>query len=277
MALVALVFLPLGNASLAGANSQSIKSSLSVYLNCPGSILFAEPGASGSCGSGNYTSVYSGISQTIVSNMSAVFFLASATGGVKVTFSLTDVTTGKLLLNGVAYGSMSGGTCGSPAIILPASSIASMNVLNSGDKVNASLDTIFTGTGTPTFCSGGDSATFISVGTTVITGTAQPALTTLLNAGSPYQTTLSGFNGVAESYIDTGSLGLTAVVVGVVKSSSGSIIDVLVTSVSVSPGENATAFLKFNQYQSGTYTVSITAITGSYVPVSVTEQASASV
>jgi len=268
LAVVALTLLPAGNAGQVVASGPSIQSSISVYLNCPDGLSFAEPSASTSCGSGNYTGVYTGISQAVVANGASVFYLASATGGVKVTFSVTDVTTGKLLLSGVGYGSMSGGICTSPALVLPAKAVAAANVVNSGDTLRSSLNTTFTGTGTPEFCSGGESATLVSLDTTVIAGAIQPSLTTMLTAGSPYQTTLSGFNGVAQSYVDTGTSSFTAVVVGVVKSSVGSTVDVLVTSVTVTPGTSATAFLRFNQYPSGTYTVSVLAITSSNVPVS---------
>ena len=268
LAVVALTLLPAGNAGQVVASGPSTQSSISVYLNCPNGVSFAEPGAGNSCGSGNYTGVYTGISQAVVANGTSAFYLASATGGVKVTFSVTDLTTGKLLLSGVGYGSMSGGTCASPAVVLPAKAAAETNAINSGDELRSSLNTTFTGTGTPEFCSGGASATLISLDTIVIAGATQPSLTTMLTAGSPYQTTLSGFNGVAQSYVDTGTSSFTAVVVGVVKSSSGSTVDVLVTSVTVSPGTSATAFLKFNQYPTGTYTVSVLAITSSNVPVS---------
>ncbi|HEV2138953.1 MAG TPA: hypothetical protein VGR53_08925 [Nitrososphaerales archaeon] len=217
------------------------------------------------------------MSQTFGTTQNSLFYLASANGGVKVTFSLMDVTTGKLLINGVGYGSISGGTCSSPNLIVPTSFTSSSNALNSGDTVKASLGITFTGTGTPAFCSGGNSATLISVGTTVLLGSNQPLLTTTLSPGTAKQTTLSGFTGVAESYKNTGSVGITAIVVGVLKNFAGSTVDVLTTSVTASPGGNVTAFLPFKQYSPGTYTVAIIAISGSNVPVSTVAQATATV
>jgi hypothetical protein len=254
----------------------SVQSSVSVFLNCP-SISFAAPGASASCGAGNYTAIYSGISQTFASTQDSLFYLASATGGVKVTFNLTDVTTGKLLFHGVGYGSLSGGSCTSPNLIVPASFASSSNTLSSGDTVKASLGTVFTGTGTPTFCSGGSTATLISVGTTVAFGSSQPFLTTTLTAGSARQTTLSGFAGVGVSYKNTGSTAVTAIVVGVVKNFAGSSVDVLTTSVAASANANVTAFLPFRSYPPGTYTVTVIAILTSNVPVSTVAETTATV
>jgi hypothetical protein len=254
----------------------SVQSSVSVFLNCP-AISFAAPGASATCGAGNYTAIYSGVSQTFGSTQNSVFYLASATGGVKVTFILTDVTTGKLLINGVGYGSISGGSCTSPSLIVPASFTSSSNTLNSGDTVKVSLGTVFTGTGTPMFCSGGATATLISAGTTVALGANQPLLTTTLTAGRAKQTTLSGFDGVAVSYKNTGSTAVTAIVVGVLKNFAGSSVDVLTTSVAASANANVTAFLPFRQYQPGTYTVTIIAILASNVPVSTVAETTATV
>jgi hypothetical protein len=276
-AVFVLVLLPIGNTgSAAVAASPSVPSSVSVYLNCSAGLSFVPPGAASSCGSGNYTGTYSGVDQMAVSNLTSVFYLAAATGGVKVTFNLTDVTRGQPLLSGVGYGSISGGSCTSPNLVHSTTINVTSNVISSGDKVEASLSTIFTGTGTPAFCSGGVDGTFITIGTSVV-GVTQPSLTTLLTAGSPQQTTLSGFNGVAESYVDSGSSGLSVVVMGVVTNSAGSTIDVIVTSVTVSPGSSATAFLKFNQYPSGTYTVTVIAVTSSNVPVSTVEETTATV
>jgi hypothetical protein len=271
--LVAMMILPMGNSVPVNATGPGIQSSISVYLNCADGIAFAEPGTTARCGSGNYTGVYTGVSQTVASNQTSVFFLAVAIGGVKVTFSLTDVTTGKPLLNGVGYGSISGGTCSSPSIVKPVTVQVTTNVINSGDEVRASLGTVFTPlnatqNAAPVFCSGGTSATLVKIGTTILTGTGQQPLTNLLTAGTPYQTTLLGFSGAAETYVDTGSGGFTAVVMGVVKTSSGSTIDVLISSVTVTPGASVTAFLKFNQYPSGTYTIDVIAVTSSNVPVS---------
>ena len=235
------------------------------------------PAGSGLCGSGNYTGTYSGVSQTVVSNQTAAFYLAAAGGGVKVTFSLTDLTTGKLLLEGVGYGSMANETCSHPSKVVPVSTTISNSTIDSGDTLEASLNTTFTGTGTPAFCSGGGSPTQFSIGTTAVTGSAQPALTTTLKSGAPYQTTLSGFTGVAVSYTDLGNAGFSAVVVGIVKNPSGSTIDVLLTSVTVSPGATTTAFLKLNQYPTGTYEVTVLVVTSTNVPVSTAAMTTVSV
>ena len=281
LAVVALMLVPAGNVAQVAASGASVQSSISVYINCPGAISFAEPGASSSCGAGNYTAVYTGISQTVVINKTSVFYLAGSTGGVKVTFGIFDVTTGKPLLNGVGYGFVAGGTCASPSLVTPATVVASTNLINSGDKLRASLNTTFTPTGSnpnlPVYCSGGSNATLVTIGTMVVAGTAQPLLTTMLTAGNPHQTTLSGYSGIAESYTNEGTSSFTAVVIGVVKSSSENTVDVLITSVTVLPGTNATAFLKFNQYPPGAYTVTVLATSSSNVPVSTAEVATATV
>lgn len=272
----AIIFGSMGFSAPVLGTGSAVQSSVSVYLNCP-SVSFASPGATASCGAGNYTAIYSGVSQTIGSTQNSLFYLASATGGVKVTFNLIDATTGKILINGIGYGSISGGTCSTPDLIVPTSFTASSNALNSGDMVKATLGITFTGTGTPTFCSGGTSSTLISVGTTVLLGANQPLLTTTLTAGMARQTTLSGFGGVAESYKNSGSVEVTAIVVGVLKNFAGSTVDVLTTSVTASPNANVTAFLPFKQYASGTYTVTLIAIAGSNVPVSTVAETTATV
>jgi hypothetical protein len=263
-----------GPAGAAGASSQA---TMSIYLNCPGSIALAFPASSGSCSSGNYTEVYNGIAQVPLANLTSDFYLASATGGVKVTFSLTDRTSGKLLLSGVGYGAMTGSTCSSPTLIVPTKFTPTSNVINSGDNLVASLNTTFTGTGTPSFCSGGSGATLISFKTTVLTGTSQPLLSSLLTPGQPVQTTLLSFEGVVENYTNTGSVALTAIVQGVVKNQAGSTVDVLSTSITLSPGATVTSFLAFKQYPSGSYMVTIVAITSSYVPISTSAVAEVSV
>jgi hypothetical protein len=221
--------------------------------------------------------MYSGVSQTFGATENSLFYLASATGGIKVTYSLTDTTTGKPLISGVGYGLISGGSCSSPTLILPTSFTSSSNTLNSGDSVKASFGAVFTGTGTPMFCSGGASATLISAGTTVAAGSSQPLLTTTLTAGSAKETTLSGFTGVAISYKNTGSTQMTAIVVGVVRNFAGSSVDVLTTSVLASANANVTAFLPFRQYPPGTYTVTLIAILTSNVAVSTATETTATV
>jgi len=261
----------------AGATNPSPQATISIYLDCPGGIALAFPASSGSCSSGNYTGVYNGIAQVPLANLTSDFYLAAATGGIKVTFSLTDSTSGKLLLSGVGYGAMAGGTCSSPTLIVPTRFTPTSNVIGSGDKLVASLNTTFTGTGTPTFCSGGSDATLVSFKTEVLTGTSQPLLTSLLVPGQPVQTTLGSFEGVAENYTNTGSLPIAPFVQGVVKNQAGSTIDILSTSITLQPGETVTAFLTFKQYPSGSYTVTIFAITSSYVPISTSAVAQVSV
>ncbi len=245
----------------------STQSSVSVYLNCPASITFALPAATGPCSGGNFTAIYSGVSQIVNTARGIVFYLSTATGGVKVTFSLTDQTTGKLLISGVGYGSMNSTSCSTPDLVVPASTNPTSNELNSGDTVKASFGIVFTGTGTPTFCSGGAKATLVSVGTTVAAGSGA-VLDTTLTAGTPQQSTLSGFNGVSETYTNNGGSSLTVFVVGTVKNSAGSTIDLLSTSITLTSGGTTTAFLPFKQYPSGTYTVTVMAITTSNVAVS---------
>lgn len=256
------------SAGLARATSSSPQSSVSIYLDCPGSVALAFPASTGSCASGNYTGVYNGIDEIPLANITSIFYLASATGGVKVTFSLTDSTTGKLLLNGVGYGSMTGGTCSSPTPIVATKFVASSNTINSGDKLVATLNTTFTGTGSPTFCSGGLDATLVSFKTTVLVGTSPPLLSNILTPGQPVQTTLLSFEGVEQNYTNTGSVAITAIVEGVVKNQAGSTVDILTTSISLAPGAKVAAFLPFKQYPSGSYTVTMVAITSSYVPIS---------
>jgi len=269
---ILIVALALSLGSLAAtpvtAAPPSPQSSISIFLNCPGSIDLAFPGSSGSCYSGNYTGVYNGIAEVPLANLTSDFYLASATGGVKVTFSITDSTSGKLLLSGVGYGAMTGGTCSSPTLVVATKFVPTSNTINSGDKLVASLNTTFTGTGTPAFCSGGSVATLISFKTSVITGSNLPLLSNLLVPGQPLQTTLLSYEGVEENYTNIGGTTITAVVQGVVKNQAGSTIDILSTSITVSPGEKVAAFLAFKTYPSGSYTVTTIAITSSYVPVS---------
>jgi hypothetical protein len=242
------------------------QSSISAYLNCPSGLSYAFPGGSGSCPSGVYSAVYTGVSQTVATTQFSVFYLASASGGVKVTFNFTDTTTGKPLFNGVAYGSISGGTCSSPSVVVPASFTATSNLITSGDTLKLSLNTTFTGTGTPMFCSGGASATLVGAWSTP-SGSNQ-YLTTALSAGTPSQTTLSGYQGVSIAYSSNSGNSVTAVVLGILKAGTGSTVDILASSVTVPAGQSATAFLVMGQYPSGTYTITIVAFTGSDVPVS---------
>ncbi len=273
----------------AGATSSPIQSTLSVYLSCPTSISFAEPSSSQTCGSGAYSAAYTGIGQTVGSTQDTVLYLASAAGGVKVNYTLVDVTTGKLLIKWLAYGLLAGGSCSAATAVLPADpssgstsySINSGAVIASGDTLKLYLNTTFTpapGTsGSPMYCSGGNSATLVSIGTTVVTGPQQPLLSTLLTPGTPYQTSLSGVPGVAETYMNTGSVNLNVLVLGVLKNSAGATVDIIPTSFPVASGQSVTAFLPFKQYPSGTYTVTVIAFTASNVPISTSAVAMVSV
>jgi hypothetical protein len=259
------------------ASAPAVQSTLSFYLSCSTSVSLAAPASASSCGGGTYSGVYSGIGETAGQNRTSRIYMAGATGGVKVTFNLTDATTGSLIFKGVAYGTISGGTCSAPSAILPTSFQTSSVTIGSGDRLALSLSIVFTGTGTPTFCSGGTSATLLSIGTTVVTGTSEPVLTTAVTAGTPYQTTLEGFNGVAVIYTDTGNAPLTAFLYGVFENSAGTTVAVVTTSVATSPGVGATAFLALPQgLQSGTYTVDIIAVTSTDVPLSTTQVATVS-
>jgi len=252
--------------NVAEAAGPVVGSSISVYITCPGTISFALQTASGPCGSGNYTGVYTGISQMPVANLTSEFYLASASGGVKVTFNLTDATTGKLLLNGVGYGAIDGGSCSSPSLVIATGFTTSANVINSGDRLEASLNTTFTGTGTPAFCAGGSDATLISF-KTAVPGSAHPLFSSMLNPGKPAQTMLLGYEGVAENYTNPSGVAITAIVQGVVKNQAGNTVDVLSSSITLSPGAEVTAFLAFNKYPSGSYTVTVIALTSSDVPI----------
>jgi hypothetical protein len=262
-----------------------IQSSVSAFINCPSSLSFAGPSASGSCTTSDYSGVYNGIAQTVGSTQNTVFYLAVANGGVKVNYSLTDTTSGKVLLRWVGYGSISGGTCSSPSVIVPftptsgSSSyvIFSGTVINPGDTIKAHLSIAFTGTGTPTICSGGSSATLISIATTVLAGSSQLILTADLRAGVAHQTTLAGYPGEAVTYVNTGNVTLTAQVLGVLKDSGGRTIDVLATSIMAAPNANVTAFLVFNQYSAGSYTLILFATTSQHVPASLEVMATVSV
>jgi hypothetical protein len=55
---------------------------------------------------------------------------------------------------------------------------------------------------------------------------------------------------------------------GFLKAGNGSIVDVLTTSVMVSPRASVTAFLPLGNYHSGTYSITVVAITSSEVPLS---------
>jgi hypothetical protein len=61
---------------------------------------------------------------------------------------------------------------------------------------------------------------------------------------------------------------MTAVVLGFLKAGNGSLVDVLTTSVMVPPGQSVTAFLPLGNYHSGTYSITVVAITSSEVPLS---------
>jgi hypothetical protein len=259
------------------AASGSTQSSVSAFISCPATISFDSPGGAGSCLYGDFTGVYTGVSQTVGSTQDSVFYMASATGQVGVNYTLTDLTSGKVLLKWLAAGSISGGTCSSPSAVVPSSPsanstyyvISSGDVINSGDTLKIHLVwTSFSGSGSPTFCSGGSGPTLISISTTVATGSAPPVLANRLRAGTPHQTTLAGYTGVVQTYFNTGTANFTAVVLGVLKDSSGRTVDVLAASIVATPNANVTAFLVFKQYPSGSYSMTVFATTNQYVPVS---------
>ena len=254
----------------AGATSPPVQSTISIFLACPSGVLFGAPSGSSTCGSGNYTATatYTGMNETMGSTQNSVFFLASATGGVKVMFNVTDVTTGDALIQGVGYGKMDGGSCASPTVVTPASFVPSSNQLRSGDKVKVNLTTLFTGTGTPVLCSGGAAATVISFGTTISAGGGIAYLSTTLSAGNPIETTINGYKGVSEAYVNTAGVVITAIVVGVVKSSSGATVTIISSSVTAVPNISVVAFLPFGTLPSGTYSITLIAITSSDVPIS---------
>ena len=270
-----MIALASGGAAPAAAGNPT-NSSVSAFINCPNSISFAIPSGTGSCPWGDFTGVYTGVAQTVASSQDSVLYLASANGQIRVNYTLTDVTSGKLLLKWLASGTISGGTCASPSAILPESPgpgtpyyvISSGAVINPGDTLKVHLIwTSLSGTGTPTFCSGGSKASLVSIGTTAITGATQPLLATELKAGVPHQAVVGNYTGEAETFVNTGA-SLNAQVLGVLKDSSGRTVDVLVSSIIASPNVNVTAFLVFKNYPAGSYTLTVFAVTSTNVPVS---------
>jgi hypothetical protein len=156
--------------------------------------------------------------------------------------------------------------------------ISSGDVINSGDTLKVHLIwTSLAGTGVPTFCSGGNSASLVSIATTVVAGSSEPITATKLTAGIAYQTTLAGYPGVAVTYINTGSANFTAVVLGVLKDSAGRTVDVLAATIIAAPNVNVTAFFPLKQYPSGSYTMTVFATTTQHAPVSSTVAAEVSV
>jgi hypothetical protein len=275
MLAIAMV-LAMGGSNAPVSASTAVQSSVSAFLTCPISLSFSAQQGGSTCSSGSYKGVYNGVSQAVASTQNSVFYLASATGGVKVNYSLTDISSAKLLIHWVGFGSVSGGTCSSPSVVLPAGAVSGSNsyvintgaTINSGDTIRASLNITFTGTGSPQFCSGGATGTLISIGTTPIIAPGQAILTTTLTAGKAHQTTLLGYTGVSESYIDNGGAGFNALVLGILKDSSGRTVDVISTSISASPGVNVTAFLPFSNYPSGSYTITVLAMTSQFASAS---------
>ena len=275
LVMVAATF-PSGGAPEVDASSP-MYSSMSFYLNCRSGLAFALPSESGACGSGNYSAVYNGVSQIVDSPQRFVFYLASAQGSIVVTYSVTDETSHNLLARGSGYGSISGGTCANPSVSMPSTLSSSSNLISSGDKLQVFFNATFTGTGTPMFCSGGASASLIGLRTIPVTGSNLPKLTTVLSAGTPKQTVLSGHPGVSVTYTSTVGVSMTAVVIGILKAPNGNVVDVLTTSVMVPQFYFATAFLPLGSYATGTYSITIIAITGSQVPISTSFSGSVSV
>jgi len=246
-----------------------LQSSLAVFLSCPKVIGFALPENSSSCGSGDYSAVYTGTSQTVSAYQDSVFYLSNATGGVKVVYALTDSTTNQLVESGKAYGSISGGDCTTPSVVVGNVSVAvgTSVVISSGDTLKAFLNITFTGTGTPVFCSGGSSATLILIQTAPVSSTGA-LLTTTLTAGRAQQTTIDGYPGVSIPYLNTASSAMNALVYGTVRNNAGAIVGYLLTTISLLPTQNVTASLVLYHYAPATYTITIIATTPVNVPVS---------
>lgn len=197
----------------------------------------------------------------------AVFYAAGATGKLNVTFKVVDVSSSKTLLSGWAAGSVSGGDCSRPAEISSSGSAATSATLNTDDVVELELTPLFIGSGTPVLCSGGSYPSFIASDTTPILGNSVALLTTTLTAGTPKQASIGAYTGVSISYFNTAGQTFTALVYGVVRGASGSISGVVVTSVSLSPSQNVTAFLAMRGFASGSYKVTVFAVTSSDVPL----------
>ena len=164
----------------------------------------------------------------------------------------------------------SGGDCTAPTKVLGNVTVVvgTSAVIASGDTLKAFLNITFTGTGNPVFCSGGSSATLMSVQTTPVTGTTTPLLTTTLTAGRAHQSSLLGYTGVSISYVNTATVAVNAIVYGVVRNGAGNIVGHVITSISPTPGQNVTAFLTLYGFPSGTYDVTAIAVTPTNVPLS---------
>jgi len=114
----------------------------------------------------------------------------------------------------------------------------------------------------PTFAVGG-------AGGTLGTGTLTP--------GTASQTTLAGYPAVQIAFTNTISSPLTAVAFGVVKNAQGQIVDVTTSTIQFSASGSATAYLALAGLPSGTYTVSVFAVSSTNVVVSSVTNTSVSV
>jgi len=267
-----LLSLP-GGASAFGAAQASTSdtpssSSFSIFLNCPsGNITFSLPSSQGSCSQSFLYGRYTGISQSVVGPPKAEFYAAGASGKLNVTYKLVDVTSSKTLLTGWAAGSVSGGSCSSPALLSGSGTAAPSAALSTDDTLELELTPLLIGSGSPLLCSGGSYPSLVTAGTTPLLGGSVALLTTTLTPGTPRQASIGGYGGVSISYLNTAGQTFTVLVYGLVRGGTGSPVGIVVTSITLSPNQNVTAFLAMYGFQSGSYTVTVFAVTAGGVPL----------
>lgn len=257
--------------------SDPVQSWVSFYVNCPTSVSFAPASGASSCGNVTSSLVWSGIAQTVGSSQNANFYLAGASGGVRVSYSVKDQTSNATVVSGDAYGTMNGGSCSSPAHLIGNASTFtnSGGIISSGDSLSAKLVVYFTGTGTPALCAGGSGGSAIIVPTTIQTGSATPLLTTTISAGFPSQGVLGGFVGVSITYTSTVGKPLNVSIYGDVKNSAGSVVVLEATNVQIQANGQVTAFISLFNVSPGNYNVVIVAEVNG-VPVSTSASAGVS-
>jgi hypothetical protein len=270
--LVSFLLSTSGGASVVSATrvtpSDQPSSSFSVFLNCTyGNITFSLPSTQGSCSQSFLYGKYTGIPQSVGGQQRAAFYATGATGKLNITYSVVDVTTSKTLFSGWAAGSVSGGSCSSPAVISGNGAVTTSTTMNTDDVLELELTPLFIGSGSPVLCSGGSYPSLVTAGTTPLLGGLVPLLTTTLTPGMPRQASIGAYSGVSISYLNTASQTFTVLVYGVVRSGAGSLAGVVVTSISLSPNQNVTAFLAMRGFPSGSYTVTVFAVTTGDVPL----------
>ncbi len=105
----------------------------------------------------------------------------------------------------------------------------------------------------------------------VLTVTSVPVTgltATTLTPGTPYQTTINGQPTVAISFVNTYSSQLTAIVFATVQNSAGQTVYITTATITPMSEQNVTAYLVLAGLPSGTYTVTLFAITPTGVAIS---------